>query len=112
MEHEKRHEDRYSVQVRASLCDGDSQSHDVVVTNLSADGCSFTTSCEMPVGAQVRVAMGRIQAVAAQVQWRDGARHGLKFEQPLSHVVLDHIRLFLSSPPALVAERLEGTIAA
>lgn len=112
MEHEKRHQDRYSVQVPASVSDGESPSHEVVVTNLSADGCGFSTSREMPIGAKVCMAMGRIQSLAAQVQWREGERHGLKFEQPLSRVVLDHIRLFLSSPPALVAERVEGTLAA
>jgi hypothetical protein len=112
MEHEKRHEDRYRVQVRASLWDAGSEPREIVVTNLSAEGCGFSTSCEMPVGSELSLAMGRIQALAARVQWRDGERHGLQFIEPLSHVIVDHIRLFLSSPPALVAERVEGTIAA
>ena len=110
MEHEKRHEDRYRVQVRASLRNGECDAHDVVVTNLSADGCGFSASCKMAVGSVVSMAVGRIEALGARVQWREGDRHGLQFEQPLSHVVLDHIRLFLSKPPALVAERVEGTI--
>jgi hypothetical protein len=112
MEQEKRHRDRYRVQVRASLRNGDAEAHAVVVTSLSADGCGFASACEMPVGAPVSMAMGRIGALSARVQWREGECHGLAFEQPLSHVVLDHIRLFLSDPPALVAERVEGTIAA
>ncbi len=111
MEHEKRHEDRYRVQVRASLS-GEVGAHEVVVTNLSADGCGFSASSEMPIGSVVSMAMGRIAALDAHVLWRDGDRHGLRFVKPLSHVVLDHIRLFLSTPPALVAERVEGTIAA
>ena len=111
MEHDKRHEDRYRVQVRASL-NGEGGAHDVVVTNLSSDGCGLSTGCEMQVGSAVSMAVGRIEPLDAHVQWREGERHGLRFKQPLSHVVLDHIRLFLSTPPALVAERVEGTITA
>ena len=112
MEQEKRHQDRYRVQVSARLSNGEAEPHHVVVINLSAEGCGFSAPCEMPVGAVVNMAMGRIETLSARVLWRQGERHGLQFEQPLSHVVLDHIRLFLSSPPALVAERVEGTIAA
>ena len=57
-------------------------------------------------GALIVLAFGEAAVLDAKVRWRVGGAHGVRFETPLHPVVLDHIRLFLSKEPALVAERM------
>ncbi len=45
-------------------------------------------------------------AIIGRVVWRLGKIHGIRFDRPLPRPLFDHIRLFRSKPPALVAERL------
>lgn len=106
MSREHRREDRYNVAVAASFRNGTGGHRPVRVTNLSARGCRFASHDGLLVkGAFVTLSFGRAGAQDGRVKWRTGDMHGVRFDQPLEPGVLDHIRLFLSEQPALVAER-------
>ena len=105
MSEENRRDPRYCVAVDASFGDEEVAGSAVRVTNLSARGCRFSTVRRIEKGAHIVLAFGEAAVLDAKVRWRVGGAHGVRFEAPLHPVVLDHIRLFLSKEPALVAER-------
>ncbi len=106
MGHEQRQDERYRVGLAARLSDEVAQSRAVTVTNVSTRGCRFNLIGEaLEPGAALRMAFGRAGTVDARVKWRAGSAYGVGFDHPLQAVMLDHIRLFLSEEPALVAER-------
>lgn len=106
MTQENRRDPRYSVTVDASFGDEAVAGSAVRVTNVSARGCRFSTVRRIEKGAHIVLAFGQAAVLDAKVRWRVGGAHGVRFEAPLHPVVLDHIRLFLSKEPALVAERV------
>ncbi len=110
MAEENRHEDRYKVSVDAKLSSEAGGAHEVRLTNLSASGCRFDGPTSLQEDAALTIAVGRLASIAARVVWRDGHTHGIGFDKPLDPVALDHVRLFLSKQPALVSERMEGTL--
>ena len=106
MGYELRQEDRYDVAVAASFRSGPGASRPVRVVNLSSRGCRFVDrDGRLGVGTAVTLKFGRAETLDARVKWRVGKTHGIRFDQALEPMVLDHIRLFLSEEPALVAER-------
>lgn len=106
-----RNEDRYDVQVAASVTNGGASEQTVKVTNLSSSGCRFTAYGKLRLGPLISIRAGRSALLKARVKWRDGDTYGVRFEEPVPSAMLDHIRLFLSDRPALVADRQEATIA-
>ena len=112
MDGDRRRGDRYRVRIAASLSEGGGHCEDVVLTSLSAEGCRFSVSREMPLGAKITLELSRAGALAAEVLWRVDEQHGVRFAEPLHRHVIDHARLFLSKPPAFVAEGSEASIAA
>lgn len=98
-------EDRYNVQVGVDLHNGVGSARSVTVTNLSRSGCRFVADRQLRFGARIAIAIGRAGVLNARVVWRIGKTHGVRFDRPLPQPVFDHIRLFLSKQPALVAER-------
>ncbi len=109
---EQRIEDRYDVQVVADLSSQAGAARPISVTNLSRNGCRFVADRGIRFGTRITIAAGRAGTLTARVRWRFGRTHGVRFDQPLPEAVFDHIRLFLSEQPGLVAERQEGTVAA
>ena len=105
MSYRKRQEDRYIVSLAATFHHGPAGPQGVRVSNLSARGCRFSSTARLERGSFVALTFGRAGMIDAKVRWRVGDTHGVRFDQPLSPAVLDHIRLFLSEQPALVAER-------
>ena len=106
MAREDRREPRYNVAVDASYCHGAASSRAVKVTNLSATGCRFVSpGRRLGMGTFVTLSFGRAGLVEARVRWRLGDTHGVRFDRALQPVMVDHIRLFVSKEPALVAER-------
>jgi hypothetical protein len=105
MSYQKRREDRYDVSLAASFHHGPGGPRAVRVSNLSARGCRFGCPSKLDRGAFVAMTFGRAGMVDGRVRWRVGEAHGIRFDKPLSPAVLDHMRLFLSEEPALVAER-------
>ena len=111
MARRQRSDDRYSVQVNADPRGGASAAREINVTNLSRSGCRFVADRYLQFGARIAIAAGRSGVLHARVVWRLGKAHGVRFEKPLPQPVFDHLRLFLSEHPALVAER-QAAIAA
>lgn len=106
MASEVRREPRYNIAVEASVRDGSDSHQPVSVTNLSAAGCRFVSpDLRLRMRTLVSLSFGRAGVVDAKVRWRVGDVHGVRFDRPLQPAVLDHIRMFLSEKPALVAER-------
>jgi len=100
-----REDERYDVELDVSMHGVDSDAEAVKVLNVSTLGCRFTSRRKMAVGSPVTVVVPRVGEVSARVRWRVGKMHGVRFDQALQRTVLDHIRLFLSTQPAYVAER-------
>jgi hypothetical protein len=100
-----RREDRYDVQLAAALHDGTGSADAVRITNLSSHGCRFTMPRATRLGKLITIAVGRVGRLDAQVRWRVGRTYGVRFDDRIPEVWLDHMRLFLSEAPALVAER-------
>ena len=107
-----RNEDRYDVQVAARVTNGGTAEQTVRVTNLSSSGCRFTAHSKLRLGPLISIRAGRTALLKARVEWRDGDTYGVRFEEPVPPALLDHIRLFLSERPALVADRQAATIRA
>ena len=105
MEPESRRDPRYNVTVDASFRSKAVKRSPVRVTNVSAHGCRFSSMRRLESGSLVTMTFGEVYTLDATVRWRFGGSHGLRFEQPLHPIALDHIRLFLSEEPAFVAER-------
>jgi hypothetical protein len=108
---DKRREARYFVDLAASFRNASGASRAIKVRNLSARGCRFATSRRMGVGDYLTITIGNLGFIDAQVKWRSGNVHGVRFAQPLHPAVLDHLRLFLSAMPALLAEGEEEQVA-
>ena len=106
MNREHRQEDRFNVAVAARFSNGSGTRRAVRVTNLSARGCRFASNdADLGKGALVTLSFGRAGIQDGMVKWRVDDTHGVRFDKALQPAVLDHIRLFLSEEPALVAER-------
>ena len=111
MVHDQRHEDRYDIQVVASLRSGTGTARSISLTNLSRNGCRFVADRTMRFGMRITITAGRSEPLTARILWRFGRMHGVRFDKALPEEIFDHIRLFLSERPALVAERQAGIIA-
>ncbi len=98
------HSARYAVSVSAAVLTTPTGSP-VRIRNLSQRGCRFTSPDKIPVGAVTAIRIGQAPPISGRVEWRDGNNYGLLFEEPLHAIVLDHVRCFLSKPPALEPER-------
>ena len=105
MERKDRRDPRYNVMVDASFGSETVAGSAVRVTNLSARGCRFNSVRRMEMGTAIVLSFGDATLLEAKVRWRAGGSHGVRFVTPLDDMVVDHIRLFLSKEPALVAER-------
>jgi len=105
MGYDSRGEDRYDVHLEADLRGNPGEASPVRITNLSSRGCRFASARKSPLGSLITIAVGRIGHLEAEVKWRAGDTYGVRFDHPLPQVFLDHMRLFLSKEPALVAER-------
>ena len=107
---DKREDERYKVGLAARLSHDAATSRAVTVTNVSSRGCRFTwADAPLEPGTGLTMNFGRVGLLDAKVAWRTGRAYGVRFDQPLQPVMLDHIRLFLSEEPALVAERAGST---
>ncbi|MGZ3233944.1 MAG: PilZ domain-containing protein [Croceibacterium sp.] len=103
---DRRRSTRHEVDVEGVIRSGNGVEHAVAISNLSLDGCRFTASGRrIPAGTPLALSVGPVDLLHARVAWRVGAVHGVSFDQALHPAVLDRIRLFLSTEPALIEER-------
>ncbi|MBO0749258.1 MAG: hypothetical protein J2O44_02350 [Porphyrobacter sp.] len=103
---EQRRSPRYGVELRGIVRSGSLADDRVIISNLSREGCRFSAPHRrIAGGTRLTIALGPVGILHARVAWRVGPVHGVSFDQPLHPAVLDHMRLFLSSEPALIEER-------
>lgn len=74
---------------------------DVILSDLSAEGCGVTTSDGLlKHGQLVVVRLKSLEGLAGRVVWVKGAKAGVKFDRPLYGPVVEHIvRVQLTAPP-------------
>lgn len=109
MQREIQRDPRYDVTVDASFRNATVVRSPVRVKNLSASGCRFSSQRRLDPGSLIVLTFGEAATLEATVRWRFGGAHGVRFAAALEPNVLDHIRMFLSEQPALVAEREPAT---
>lgn len=103
---DRRRAARYGVEVTGVIRDDGGQERTVEISSLSAEGCRLhAPGRRLPAGTLLTIGVGPVGQLHARVAWRIGAVHGISFDQALHPAVLDHIRLFLSTEPALIEER-------
>ena len=75
---------------------------DVILSNLSVDGCCITAQEGLlRPGQLVVVRLQSFEGLPGKVCWVRGKRAGVKFDRPLYGPVVEHIvNVQLSSPPA------------
>ncbi len=95
---------RYAVWVEATLLAAQERIP-VTIDNISRSGCRFTSPEVVAAGTPMAIQIGRVPPISGNVEWQIGASHGMVFDQLLHEVVLDHLRHFVSVPPALEPER-------
>ena len=75
---------------------------DVILSNLSVDGCCITAQEGLlRPGQLVVVRLQSFEGLPGKVCWVRGKRAGVKFDRPLYGPVVEHIvNVQMSSPPA------------
>jgi hypothetical protein len=92
---------RYPVWITATCRTSLGRVADVILSNLSTDGCGMTIGeGVIRPGQTVVVRMPSIEALNGQVCWVKGSQAGVKFERRLYGPVLEHlVRVQLGSQP-------------
>jgi hypothetical protein len=102
---DRRRGPRFGVEVEGIIRSGLWGDDKVAISSLSIDGCRFSSARRrISAGTALTMALGPVGVIHAQIAWRVGPVHGVRFDQALHPAVLDHIRLFLSTEPALIEE--------
>ena len=75
---------RVSVHCDAILCEADGCELAVVITDVSRDGFRLMSRCELEVGSEVLLRVGRMEPVRAMIRWTRGYEAGGVFLEPVS----------------------------
>ena len=71
--------ERRPVSMRGFALLADGTSHEILVLDLSYDGCGIATSIDLERGSAVKLSVLRRGAVDAEVRWCSGGKAGLVF---------------------------------
>jgi hypothetical protein len=103
---------RYPVWVTATCRTSLGSVSDVILSNLSVDGCGLTTAEGLlRSGQQIVIRLHSLEPLPGKVCWVRDERAGVKFDRPLYGPVVEHlvrVQLTISpavSPPMLFGER-------
>lgn len=89
---------RYRIKVWGDYRTPNGAKRDVVILDLSEDGCRFFDKFSgLIAGQQIRLRIDRLGPYPMEVRWNDAGYVGALFERPLYEPILDHIRLQLGS---------------
>ena len=93
---------RYPVWLTASCRTSLGSASDVILSNLSTDGCGLATAEGLlRPGQQIVVRLQSIESLPGKVCWVRGKRAGVRFDRPLYGPVVEHlVKVQLSAPPA------------
>jgi PilZ domain len=93
---------RYPVFLTASCRNSMGRRSDVILSDISEDGCGITVAEGLlKAGQLVVVRLESLEALSGQVAWVRGNRAGVKFERPLYGPVVEHlvrVQLTAASP--------------
>lgn len=71
----------------------DRSEHDVVISDLTAEGCGICTmGLELEVGHRVTVRPEALEHLAGQVRWSSGTKAGIEFERPIYVPVAEYLQ--------------------
>lgn len=90
---DSRRAERLPLSFPASLREPGSTKFSVEVRDLSVSGFRCDTSFSLTVGSRVWLTIPGIEALEAQVMWREQWCYGFAFTAPLHPAVLDHVAL-------------------
>ena len=98
---------RYPVWLTATCRGSTGRMSDIILTDLSTDGCGVTTGEGLlKPGQLVVVRLQSLEGLAGKVVWVKGKKAGVKFERPLYGPVVEHIvRVQLNTEPPRIAAR-------
>ena len=74
---------RVATHYGAALTDADGGQIEVVVTDISREGCRLETDGSLEIGEQVEIKVERYGSFAAQIRWIAGKQAGARFLDPL-----------------------------
>ena len=74
---------RVATKYDAALTDADGGKIEVVVTDISREGCRLETDGSLEVGEKVEIKVDRYGSFAAQIRWIAGKQAGVRFLDPL-----------------------------
>ena len=93
---------RYPVWLTATCRGSMGRMSDIILSDLSTDGCGVTAAEGLlKTGQLLVVRLQSLEAQAGSVVWVRGKKAGVKFERPLYGPVVEHIvRLQLTAAPS------------
>lgn len=74
---------RIDTKFQAALVDSDGNSHNVMVIDISAEGCRLETDGSLRIGEKVQLEVPKYGSVAAQIRWALGTEAGAVFLEPV-----------------------------
>ena len=103
---------RYPVSMTATCRTSLGRASDVILSNLSIDGCGITAQEGLlRPGQQIIVRIMSLEGLPGKVCWVRGKRAGVKFDRPLYGPVVEHIvKVQLSAAPTVVAPQQRSSI--
>jgi hypothetical protein len=97
--HQRRQSHRYLSMLAATCRTAMGRKLDLVLSNISTDGCAVTTKTDaLKPGQLVVVRTSTLEGLPGMVCWVRGNMAGVRFERPLYGPVVEH--LVRSQPPS------------
>ena len=93
-----RRSERFGLERRASVREGDRVTVEVELVNISSAGCRLATRGRLPEGAFVWLRVAGLESWAAKVVWSRAGSAGCRFFRPLAPAVVQRL---VSPPPRL-----------
>jgi hypothetical protein len=94
----QRRAQRQPVTMSATCRTGTGRSGDVVITDLTADGCCiFTKAVALSAGLKVRIHPANFQVLPGVVRWSNRGYAGIEFDAPLYGPVAVHLQQAFAS---------------
>ena len=74
---------RVDTRFKATLIDSDGGKHDVVVTDISREGCRLESDGLLKIGENVKLEVPKYGLFPAQIRWALGNEAGAVFLEPI-----------------------------
>jgi hypothetical protein len=74
---------RVDTRFKATLVDSDGAQHDVIVTDISREGCRLETKELLKIGENVKIEVPKYGLYPAQIRWALGDEAGAVFLEPV-----------------------------